>query len=222
MLAPTVSSAGSTAAASSTKQNDIGQKDIFLKLLVAQMENQDPLKPQDATQMSSQLAQFNMVEQQTAGNKLLEQLVAAQGGGSSSNQPTTGASYLGHSVTVNQSEINYDGTNQTFSAVLDGPAVNAIAYIFNAAGEPVKTISMTNLGAGANQIVWDGTIDSGAQAPQGSYVAEFNAVNVNGGTVPASIQRSGVVDAVRFTSNGTELMVGGVAASLNNVTEIRL
>ncbi len=222
MLAPTVSSAGSTAAASPTKQNDIGQKDIFLKLLVAQMENQDPLKPQDATQMSSQLAQFNMVEQQTASNNFLEQLVAAQGGGSSAAQPTTGASYLGHSVTVNQSQINYDGTNQNFSAVLDEPAVNAIAYIFNPAGEPVKTISMTNLSAGSNQIVWDGTTDSGTQAPQGAYSVEFSALNVNGGTVPASIQRSGVVDAVRFTSNGTELMVGGVAASLNNITEIRL
>jgi len=202
------------------KKNDLGEKDIFLKLLVAQMEHQDPLKPQDATQMSSQLAQFNMVEQQTTSNQLLEQLVAA--GGNNATPVNSGADYLGHSVSVEQNQIYYNGTNQTFSAVLSEPAAGAIVNVFNSSGEPVKTMSLSNLAPGGNQITWDGTIDSGAQAPQGNYTIEITALNLNGGTLPASIQRSGIVDAVRFTPTGTELMVGGVAASLNQITEIRL
>jgi len=204
-----------------TKKNNLGDKDIFLKLLVAQLEHQDPMKPQDATQMSSQLAQFNMVEQQTASNKLLQQLV--DNGGANSTAPTgSGADYLGHSVSVEQNRIYYDGTNQTFSAVLNEPAAEAIVNIFNSSGEPVKTIPLSNLNAASNQIVWDGTIDSGAQAPQGHYSVEITALNLNGGTLPASIQRSGVVDAVRFTPGGTELIVGGIATSADKITEIRL
>ncbi|MBL4775150.1 MAG: flagellar hook capping protein [Mariprofundus sp.] len=223
MLTPTIIDAGSARRVDQAKQSDIGQKDIFLKLLVAQMENQDPLKPQDATQMSSQLAQFNMVEQQTRSNKLLEQLVAAGGGGTSSGvQPSNGASYLGHAVTVEQNEINFDGTDQSFSVRLDQPATEALVFIFDATGSPVRTMSFSNLSAGANPMVWDGTMDSGAKAPQGNYSIEISPTNINGDEVGSVIQRSGQVDAVRFTPTGTQLMVGGIATSIENIIEIRL
>ncbi|PJA31764.1 MAG: flagellar hook capping protein [Zetaproteobacteria bacterium CG_4_9_14_3_um_filter_53_7] len=221
MLTATTSASATTATLDTTKKNDLGQKDIFLKLLVAQMEHQDPLKPQDATQMSSQLAQFNMVEQQTESNKLLQQLLAASGGGNAA-PVTSGADYLGRNVTVDQNQLYYNGSNQAFSATLNEPATSALVYIFDSNGDPVKSMPMGNLSAGANQIVWDGTTDSGARAPQGYYSVEISAINVNGGTVPATVQRSGVVDAVRFTPGGTELMVGGIAASVNQITEIRL
>jgi len=213
---------GASARVDQATQNDIGQKDIFLKLLVAQMENQDPLKPQDATQMSSQLAQFNMVEQQTKSNKLLEKLVAAGGGTSSGVQPSNGASYLGHAVTVNQNEINFDGSDQSFSAVLDEPATEALVFIFDATGSPVRTMTFSNLAAGGNPMVWDGRMDSGAKAPQGNYSIKISPTNINGGEVGSVIQRSGQVDAVRFTSTGTQLMVGGIATSIENIIEIRL
>ncbi|EJN06365.1 flagellar hook assembly protein FlgD [Phyllobacterium sp. YR531] len=49
----------------------------FLKLLVAQMKNQDPTKPMDATQQVTQLAQFSSVEQAVQMNAKLEQLLAS-------------------------------------------------------------------------------------------------------------------------------------------------
>jgi len=204
-------------------KNDLGTKDVFLQLLVAQMKNQDPLKPQDATQMSSQLAQFSMVEQQQASNKWLEQLATAGGTSSTSvAQSGTGASYLGHSVTVNQDQIYYDGTNQSFTAVLDEPATDVLAFVLDDAGNPVRTMAFSNLPAGANPIVWDGTMDSGANAPQGNYTVQLSALNINGAEVGYGIQRTGQVDAVRFNATGTELMVGGVATSIANITELRL
>ncbi|MDQ6997449.1 MAG: flagellar hook capping FlgD N-terminal domain-containing protein [Mariprofundus sp.] len=222
MLATNLSSTSSATATTATRQTDIGQKDIFLKLLVAQMENQDPLKPQDATQMSSQLAQFNMVEQQTQSNKYLEQMVAAGGASSSVAQPGTGASYLGHSVTVNQDQLLYDGTSQNFTAVLDEPATDVLAFVFDGAGNPVRTMQFANLPAGATSMVWDGTLDSGAIAPQGNYSVQLSPLNINGAEVGYAIQRTGQVDAVRFNATGTELMVGGVATSIANITELRL
>jgi len=219
MLTPSVTSA-TPQAAQRTSQADLGKKDIFLKLLVAQMQYQNPLKPQDPTQMSAQLAQFNMVDQQTKSNKLLEQLVNA--GGSTAKQPLSGAGYLGHSVTINQNQIFYNGSNQKFSAVLDGSASQATVSILDSNGNPVRTMSLNNLASGANPVTWDGKTDTGATAAQGNYTVQISASNLNGGTVSSKIQRSGIVDAVRFTASGTQLMVGGIPASITDISEIRL
>ncbi|EES75058.1 flagellar hook capping protein [Paenibacillus sp. oral taxon 786 str. D14] len=56
----------------STKSNELG-KDAFLKLMIAQMQNQDPLSPMDNTQMVAQIAQFTSVEQLT---NISEQIAA--------------------------------------------------------------------------------------------------------------------------------------------------
>jgi len=218
MLTPTVTTALNQP--TRTTQQDLGKKDIFLKLLVAQMQNQDPLKPQDPTKMASQLAQFNMVEQQISTNKLLEQLVGS--GNSTGSQSTSAATYLGHSVTVNQNQLHYDGTTQTFTATLNTAATQARVTIFDINGAPVRTMQLANLSAGVNAISWDGLMDSGATAPQGNYSIDISATDLQGNAVNASIQRSGIVNAVRFNASGTELMVGGIAASPSDITEIRL
>lgn len=59
------------------KEND---KDLFLKLLVAQMQNQDPFSPQDPTQYVTQLAQFNSLEQMMAMNDNLDYLLGMTNG----------------------------------------------------------------------------------------------------------------------------------------------
>ena len=223
MLTPTVGSTNSTAAAQASN-NDLGDKDIFLKLLVAQMQYQNPLKPQDPTQMSAQLAQFNMVEQQTNTNRLLEKLVQNGGAtGTSSAQPlSSAASYLGHSVTINQNQINYNGTDQNFIVDLDGAASQVRVTLFDESGAPVRTMNLSNMVYGANTITWDGLADSGATAAQGNYSIDVSATDIQGNNVNYTVQRMGIVDAVRFTPEGTELMVDGIAAPLSAIAEIRL
>jgi len=221
MLTPTINNVSQQSQASQTDRTNLGQKDIFLKLLVAQMKNQDPLKPQDATQMSSQLAQFNMVEQQTNTNTLLQQLVNTGGAGNSgiANE----ASYLGRTVTVNQSSINFDGTTQpAFNVVLDSQATTTLVSITDANGNVVRTAQIDGLNAGNNSITWDGITDSGTTAPQGIYNVSANANDINGNSIGAAVQRTGIVDAVRYSAGGTELMIGGMAAATTDITEIRL
>ena len=60
--------------------NDNSDKDLFLKLLVAQMKNQDPFNSQDPTQYITQLAQFNMLEQSMALNENIEYLIGMTNG----------------------------------------------------------------------------------------------------------------------------------------------
>jgi flagellar basal-body rod modification protein FlgD len=66
-----------TEATTATKaKNQVGaDQEVFLKLLVAQMKNQDPLEPQDSTQYMTQLAQFSSLEQLTGINSKLGELL---------------------------------------------------------------------------------------------------------------------------------------------------
>jgi len=206
-----------------TTQQDLGKKDIFLKLLVAQMSNQDPLKPQDPTQIATQLAQFNMVDQQISTNKLLGELVKSDGNGQGSpGQLASTAGYLGHTVTINQSQIRFLGSPQSFIANLAAPATQASVSIIDASGASVRTMQLANLSQGANSVSWDGLTSSGETAPKGDYHIVISATDLQGKSVQSSIQRSGIVNAVRMTSSGTELMVDGLAAPLTKIAEIRL
>lgn len=210
-----------TAAASQTSRTDLGQKDIFLKLLVAQMKYQDPMKPQDSTQMSSQLAQFNMVEQQTNTNKLLNELIA-RGGASGSGSSDAGASWLGHTVTVNQSKLHFDGVApQVFNVSLPANAGSGFLTISDAGGIPVRTAQIGGMTAGDNAFNWDGSTDSGATAPIGDYSISVSATDQAGQAMTPTVSRSGIVEAVRFTATGNELVVGGMAAVTADITEIR-
>jgi len=204
-----------------TTQQDLGKKDIFLKLLVAQMSNQDPLKPQDPTKMASQLAQFNMVEQQIKTNKLLGELAKA-GSATPSNQGQTSASYLGHTVTVNSDRLHLANAPATFQAVLDAPATQLSVSIVDASGNTVHTMQIMNPNQGANAITWDGLTSTGAKAPQGDYRIVLSATDLQGKTVHATAQQSGQVTAVRFTDSGTQLVVNGIAVSPDAIREIRL
>ncbi len=202
-------------------QQDIGSKEVFLKLLVAQMEHQDPMNPSDPTEMSAQLARFNMVEQQINTNKLLEELVAG-GGLNGGDISGSSASYLGRTVILEQNTIQHGGGSENFSVNLAGNSSQTYIVLMDEAGVPVRTMALGPLGAGEHQLSWDGLTDSGTQAQPGNYTIEVMASDAGGVNIPATVQRSGVVDAVRMTANGVQLIVGGVPADISDVVEIRL
>lgn len=72
-----VAAATGNSAADSASQKATVDYDTFLKLLVAEMQNQDPTQPMDSTEYISQLASFSQVEQTIQTNKRLEQILAA-------------------------------------------------------------------------------------------------------------------------------------------------
>jgi len=95
-------------------------RDAFLKIFLAQLETQDPLNPQDSTQLSSQLAQFSQLEQtlrsttqlENIGTKL-DQLIELSGGGKAQLDPV---SLIGR-------EVEFAGKRLTISEDGNGPAV---------------------------------------------------------------------------------------------------
>lgn len=212
---------GAQPKAAPTGMQDMGTKEVFLKMLVAQMENQDPLNPADSTQMSSQLAQFNMVEQQIDTNKYLKQLAGAQGD-SANNLDMASAGYLGRTVMLDESTIRYNGISKDFTASLEQNTNATVVTIRDSLGTPIRNISLSAMPAGEHQIVWDGKNDAGEQMPAGDYNVDIMAFDSIGQQVGSAIQRAGVVDAVRMTSSGIQLVVNGVPTSVSSVKEVRM
>ena len=97
MAVDTVSSATSTTATSSSKASSAAASasldyDAFLQLLIAQMQNQDPTDPLDASEQISQLATFSQVEQSIQTNTNLESLIAQ-------SSLSNASSYIGKTIT---------------------------------------------------------------------------------------------------------------------------
>ena len=78
MSVATATNTTSSNASGTVSSNNMGSTNMFLQLLVAQMKNQDPTSPQDPTQMVTQLAQFNALQQQITSNQYLQQMATAQ------------------------------------------------------------------------------------------------------------------------------------------------
>ncbi|MDX8408937.1 MAG: flagellar hook capping FlgD N-terminal domain-containing protein [Mariprofundales bacterium] len=210
------------AAKADSRNSDLGQKDIFLKLLVAQMKFQDPLKPQDPTKMSSQLAQFNTLEAQLNSNKLLQQLVDNKGGGNN-NTTASPASYLGKTATVTIDKLDYTGGSQTFDVGVIEDAHQALAVISDTNGIPVRSITLGALTAGNHPVTWDGLNDLGAPAATGAYELHVVASDIIGTPLEAQAQRSGQVTSVRFVpGGGSQLTVGGKAVDMAQISQISL
>lgn len=207
----------STTGSSSAKTDPaVGSQDYFLKLLVAQMNNQDPLNPMDSAQMTSQLAQLNTVQ---GINKLSTQLDTLLGDVTSA-QSLQASTLVGHNVLV-------PGTSLTLA---DGGAVGGVNLagdvdalkitIKDASGTVVHTAELGAQDAGLVNFVWDGSTDSGAKATSGTYT--FSAAGTLAKTtVVADTLSNGLVSSITPGSSGASVMVNGVGTvALSQVKQI--
>jgi len=176
-------------------------EDRFLKLLVAQMNNQDPLNPMDNAAVTSQLAQINTVKGIDALNgtvkKLLEQ--------SQSSQTSQAMSLVGRSVLLdgNLMELHSNGSGRG-AFQLDAPAASVRIDVLDAAGKVVDSRTLNNQPAGLQQFVWDG---QGGRLPAGDYALQVTAINGTQQT-PVRTYSAVTVQAVQPGTQGAQLHLG--------------
>ncbi len=190
--------------------------DTFLKLLTAQLQNQDPLEPMDASQFTQQLVQYSGVEQGIYTNKNLETLIALQqtgGLGSSVN-------YIGREVMAqNPQSVLADGqANWTYT--LPTAAASVSLVVRDANGKAVYSGAGPTT-AGEHTIGWDGKLASGAAAPEGVYTLEISAKSATNGALSAPITFMGRVTGVEMVNGAVVLNVGGVKLNLTDVKAVR-
>lgn len=142
-------------AAPPSKANEIGSADRFLKLLVAQMQNQDPLNPMDNAQVTSQMAQINTV----SGLERLNTTVQGLNGSMVQLQALQGASLVGREVTVEGSQLANAGGIGIGGFELTSNADRVTVEILNPGGRVVGTVDLGAQTAGRHGFQWDGAAE---------------------------------------------------------------
>ena len=159
-------------------------KDDFLKLFITQIQNQDPLKPQDGAEMASQLAQFNSVEQMVNVNKGLERLEHAQ----NASQAMNYMNYIGKDVTVAGGRVKFDNTGiGDVKFTTEHPVTTSNLEVRDSAGTLVASKNLGNIPQGSHQLQWEGLTKNGEKLPSGNYSFTITAADVNGVAVPVEI-----------------------------------
>ncbi|NOQ46897.1 MAG: flagellar hook assembly protein FlgD [Desulfobulbaceae bacterium] len=185
-----------------TKGQTLGQDD-FLTLLVAQLQNQDPLNPTDATEFTAQLAQFSQLEQLFNLNDSMEQLATAQ----NNSERLSALSLIGKEVLVEGSSFELGEDTAQIGYKVDGTAANVSISIQNSQGQTVATLAPEKLTEGNHFITWNGFGRDGEHLPAGTYDIVINAQSSGeGATVAVSPLVRSEVTGVDLSGEGALLI----------------
>jgi flagellar basal-body rod modification protein FlgD len=214
----TAQTSSASAVANAVTDNGLGE-DAFLKILMAQIQNQDPLQPMDDTTFVTQLAQFSALEQQVSTNQLL-QTAATQQQAQLNAQDT---SLIGQTVTVSGSTttLGSTGVPAAVGFTLGGAAQSVTVNITDSSGNAIDSISLGAQPAGPIQATWNGLNTGGTQQPAGTYNVSVSATDANGNPVIVSQQSTGIVQGVTFGSGGATLVLAnGVTAPTSSLISV--
>jgi flagellar basal-body rod modification protein FlgD len=203
-------------AATSAVSESMG-KDAFLKLLITQLQHQDPLNPADSTEFTAQLAQFSSLEQLSNVNANLDTLKLYQA--SINNAQAVG--FIGKEILANGNAIEKSG-GQPVACEFELPAEanRVVVTIYDATGGFVKDIDMTGQFSGRQAVVWDGTDRNGNPAADGTYSFEVQAQGVNGAPLSVSTRSRGIVTGVVFENGVTYLITGRHRFAIGDVLQV--
>jgi flagellar basal-body rod modification protein FlgD len=169
-------------------------QDRFLKLLVAQLNNQDPMNPLDNAQTTSQMAQINTV----SGIQQLNETMKSMGAQLSALQALQGTAMIGHDVLVKSNTLSINDGTAKGSVELNGKADNVKVEILSPGGQVIDTINLGAMTAGRHAFEWDASSYNGTGNPT------FKITATSGGKAVAAtaLARDTVVS---IGSNGIEL-----------------
>ena len=193
-------------------------KEAFLKLMLAQIKNQDPMNPLKSHETAAQLAQFSQLEQLTNLNDAVGELAEAQ----KPQNNFQALNFIGKTVSVDSSEIvRSKGDNQheiRFNVPRDAEKVTT--KIYSPSGDVIRTIESESLKKGSHKVTWGGNTDKAGLAPEGQYRVEIVGEDAKGSKIPVHTSFKGQVTGVNYTPLGPVLMVGDQSFKVSDITKI--
>jgi flagellar basal-body rod modification protein FlgD len=202
--------------ATPTGSNQLG-KNEFLKLLTAQLANQDPLSPTDNQAFIAQLAQFASVEQQEAANHRLDSLIVAQ---AAANQ-TSVATLVGKDITYRTDSVVLPAAGGVgMQGELAADAKQANAIITDQNGRVVRTLTLQNAKAGTVDFQWDGLDDRGQRVAPGTYKIKLTAADSADKSVAFDARGHARATGVTFANGYPELVINGARVKLSDIVQI--
>lgn len=190
-------------------------KDEFFKIMVTQIQHQDPLKPYNNEEMAAQMAQFTSLEQMVNVNQNLEKLAQAQ-------QPIANmgaANLIGKYVTADASRVRHtEGKYSDLKFELPNDAAKVHVALLNERGETIREFDQENAKKGPVSIQWDGKKSNNMAAPTGTYLMQIGAQDERGRQIQVQTAKTDIVHGVAFEGKETVLLVG----DLKNPTKLML
>jgi flagellar basal-body rod modification protein FlgD len=196
--------------------DELGQ-DSFLKLLVAQMQHQDPLNPQGNEEFIAQLAQFTSLEQLMGVNTALGDLYAA----TTSMNNASMTQLLGRDVTAYSDQIPYGGDGPQdlhYQAASDVDRMTIT--VLDADGKVVAREELNDISAGEGSWNWDGKDVHGVQAPEGTYTVSINAYDAVGNPVTVNSLLKGTVNEMSYATGAPVPYVDGIEISISEILRV--
>ena len=210
-----VSNSATSANVAQAQQSLNGDQQMFLKLLTAQLRNQDPLSPLDANQFTAQLVQMNGVQQQILTNQLLNQLVTNQGGLGNA------VGLIGKQVSAATAAATLNGGQATWNYSLAGAASDVTLQVVDSSGNVVWQAEPGAMAAGDQTFTWDGKDLRGGQRADGTtYGLRVIAKTATGETITSTVTLKGVVQSVQNIDGQTVVDIGGTKVPLSLVTSV--
>ena len=201
------------------KNDELGQED-FLKLLVAQLKNQDPSNPVENSEFLGQIAQFSMVN----GIDDLGGSFDSVASSLFSTQAMQASQLVGKEILVETNVAQLE-TGGSVDAMLESSSLasNVKVYVEDQSGSLVRSIDMGNIGAGSTTFSWDGLDSEGAPVVAGPYTLRSEGL-VAGSLQGLTTQIFSRVQSIAVDRNNTSVsleLAGNRSVGISQVREFK-
>ncbi|MBX3016635.1 MAG: flagellar hook assembly protein FlgD [Bdellovibrionaceae bacterium] len=193
-------------------------KDAFMKLMMAQLKNQDPTNPLKSHEMAAQLAQFSSLEQLQNVNTSLDDMKAQ----AKPTETYQSLNFIGKAVSGDASKVSRlkGDKYHDFSFTLPEKATTATIQVKNENGEVVRKVELRDLKPGANSWTWNGQNDHGQVQTVGEYRFDIDAKNEFDKKMDIKTDFEGIISGVNYTPEGPVLLIGNMSVKLSDVRQI--
>lgn len=215
--AAAAATASSTGSASAAAMPQLSQSD-FLSLIIAQMKSQDPTQPADPNQFVNEFAQLSEV----SGINGMETSMGTLSGSMQASQLLSGTSLIGrHVLAAGTTAALTAGGSVSGAVQAPAGATDVTIQVTDASGALVRTMQVAPQSSGLTSFTWDGTTNTGAAAPAGTYT--FTVASTGGGTQTSlSPYLQSTVNSVTIdpTTQTLSLNTDSGTLSLSNVIQV--
>lgn len=205
-----------------TEQREIKKnlgKEDFMKLLVTQMQFQDPLNPMEHTEFIAQLAQFTSLDQLFAISKGLQSLTDIQ----AIMDHIQSMDLIGKKVTAAGNKL-YVGPDNSISSIgysLNKDVSGLIINIMDKKGSTIRTMKLGPQREGKHYIEWDGRDNQGNPVASGEYTFSIESLDDTGEGTRVLTSVGGIVTGVKFENKIPYLMIGNLSIPLSSINEVK-